>query len=359
MRIHDRYILSKFWKNLLLGLVAFTLIFIIVNISEEIDSFIDHDATVSEIIRYYANLTPWILTLIMPVSVLLSVVFSLGKMARDNELTAFIASGLSLIRLSVPILISSALISLFMIVFSETITPRTYRRSERIKVMDIEEKKPADYQETKKNFHYLGEDNRIYYAQKYNTRLKQLNDVIIHKYKGSRLTRRTDAGKAYWDGEKWIFLNGLVREFKQSGEEISRFKKRAMNNLPEKPEDFAKIQVKPEEMNFFELRNYIDRLRRGGGSVDKYLVDLYFKLSFPFTNFIFAIIGIAFSSSKRKPSMATGFGLTLLISFAYYGILRLGQSLGHSGVLHPVLGAWMVNIIFLVAGGFLLYRANQ
>jgi hypothetical protein len=75
--------------------------------------------------------------------------------------------------------------------------------------------------------------------------------------------------------------------------------------------------------------------------------------------FEFAILGAALSSAKRKPSMATGFGLTLLISFTYYAVLRIGQALGLSGVIDPFLGAWMGNVIFVAIGGMLLYRANQ
>ena len=51
--------------------------------------------------------------------------------------------------------------------------------------------------------------------------------------------------------------------------------------------------------------------------------------------------------------------MTLLISFTYYGILRIGQALGHSGVMEPLLGAWIGNIIFFMVGGILLYRANR
>ena len=132
-----------------------------------------------------------------------------------------------------------------------------------------------------------------------------------------------------------------------------------MKELPERPEDFSKEEIAPEEMNYRQLGVYIDKLARSGGDVDKYRVDLYVKFSFPFTSLIFAMIGAALSSAKRKPSMATGFGLTLLISFTYYGVLRIGQGLGHSGVIDPLLGAWMGNIVFVVIGGMLLYRANQ
>ena len=117
--------------------------------------------------------------------------------------------------------------------------------------------------------------------------------------------------------------------------------------------------IDQENMNFFELREYIDKVAKSGGNVDKYMVDLYFKLSFPFAGCIFVILGIAFASGKRKPSMATGFGLTLAISFIYYGILRVGQTLGHNGVVPPMLAAQLGNIIFLAIGVFSLSRANR
>ena len=154
-------------------------------------------------------------------------------------------------------------------------------------------------------------------------------------------------------------MDGAIRQFHDEGEIITSFRRREFPELPEKPEDLAKESIEPEEMRFSELRDYIDKVRRGGGSIDKYQVDLYFKFSFPFTNLIFALIGAALSSAKRKPSMATGFGLTLLISFSYYGILRIGQSLGHSGVLEPFFAAWMGNIVFLAVGMVLLFRANH
>ena len=83
MRIHDRYILRGFWRNLAIGLIAFTVIYITVDINEEIDNIIDHNDALKDIVSYYVFKMPWILTLIMPVSVLLSTVFSPGKLSRQ------------------------------------------------------------------------------------------------------------------------------------------------------------------------------------------------------------------------------------------------------------------------------------
>ena len=359
MRIHDRYILGGFWRNLLLAFIAFTVIYVTVDLSEETDNFYDSKATAREIASYYFYQLPWILLLTMPISILLSTVFTLGRLSRENELTALVASGMPLTRIARPILLSAFLISLATLVFSEFVVPFANRKAEKIMSVEIEGSRKQDSFKYRKNLHYQGEGNRTWYAERYDIKLSVLMNVALHEHENSKLVRRVDAKKAFWDGSKWVFMDGAIRDFHEAGETVTPFQRKEMPHLPEKPEDIAKEEIDPEEMNFFELREHINKVRRGGGAIDKYLVDMYFKFSFPFTSLIFAIIGVALSSAKRKPSMATGFGLTLLISFMYYGILRVGQSLGHSGVLQPLLGAWIGNIVFLAIGAVLLYRANR
>jgi len=359
VRILDRYVLGDFWRNLAIGLLAFTVIYVTVDVTEQINVYIDNHARPAEIALYYAYKIPWILVLIMPVSVLLATVFSLGKLSKQNELTAFISSGTSLARVASPILVSSIIVSLVMIVFGEFVIPDANRRSVKIMHATIQGERQDEDSRYRSNVHYQGEHGRTYYAESYDVMLKALINPILYEYQGATLHRRIDAKKAFWNGAEWVFVEGAVREFLVQGEKVTPFDKLPMKELSERPEDFTKEEIAPEEMNYRELSVYIDKLGRSGGPVDKYLVDLYFKFSFPFTNFIFAVIGAALSSAKRKPSMAAGFGMTLLISFTYYGVLRVGQDLGHSGMIAPFFGAWMGNAIFVVIGGFLLYRANQ
>lgn len=359
MRIHDGYILSGFWRSVLLGLIAFAVIYVTVDINEEIDNFIDHNATPMQIAEYYLFELPWIILLVTPVAVLLATIFSLGKLARNNELTAFISSGIPLVRVAAPLMVSALLITVLSIVFNDVLVPKTKRRAEEIMLVEIEKKKARSNFRYKTDLYYQGEDHRTYYAERYDISMSMMVNVVVQEYEGAVLRRRIDAKKAFWDGARWVFVEGAIRDFQEAGEDVVRFKRREMENLPERPEDLAKEEIEPEEMNFAELREYIEKVRRGGGAIDKYLVDLYFKFSFPFTNLIFAVIGIALSSAKRKPSMATGFGLTLLISFTYYGILRIGQALGHSGVMQPALAAWIGNFIFIAIGGVMLQKANR
>jgi lipopolysaccharide export system permease protein len=359
VRIHDRYVLGDFWRNLAISLVAFTVIYVTVDLTEEINNFVDNHAHFADAALYYVYKMPWILVLVMPVAVLLATVFSLGRLSKQNELTAFISSGTPLTRVARPIIVSAILVSLTVMAFGEYIIPVANRKSLHIKhVVILKEAEETDSR-YRTNVHYQGEGGRTYYAESYDVMLKALMNPILYEYRGGVLSRRIDAKKAFWDGSEWVFMNGAVREFLAQGEKVTPFDKLPVKELSERPEDFAKEEIAPEEMNSRELKTYIDKLGRSGGPVDKYRVDFYFKFSFPFTNLIFALIGAALASAKRKPSMATGFGLTLLISFAYYGVVRIGQGLGHSGAIDPFLGAWMGNFIFVVIGGCLLYRANQ
>jgi lipopolysaccharide export system permease protein len=357
-RIHDKYLLRQFIKGLLISILAFVVIFVLVDTFEEIDNFIDHEADVSDIAAYYLYSIPFILTYVIPVSLLLGTVFSMGILARRNELTALIASGVSLLRVVAPILIVSILVSCFSAYFNDVVVANANRKKDDIMRYDIEDHVRSS-PEVKENFHYLGEAGFVYLASTYDHRTRSLYDVVVQQFDNNTLKYRIDALEAAWEDSTWVFYNGFKRSFGESGETVETFEVHAVPEIRETPEEFSKEEIDRENMKFGELRQYVEKVRRSGGTVEKYLVDLYFKLSFPFAGSIFVLIGIAFASGKRKQSIASGFGVTLVVSFMYYGVLRVGQTLGHNGVIPPLLAAQLGNIIFLVIGVTLLYRANR
>jgi lipopolysaccharide export system permease protein len=358
LRIHERYVLRQFLKVFIFSIISFTIIYITVDIFEEIDNFIDHDAELPHIMLFYLYSIPFILTYITPVSLLLASVFSMGVLGRRNELTAFIASGLSLVRIARPILFAALVVSAASLLFNEMVVTKANRAMKDIKHYEIEGRQRSDPY-LKENLYYLGDDGFVYLARRYNHRTKTLYDVVVQRFERNTLTRRIDAKRAFWRTDKWIFYQGFDRQFDDQNEEVKRFEELSIPDLRELPEDFAKETIDQEDMNYRQLHAYVDKVRKRGGNVDKYLVDLHFKFSFPLAGFIFVILGIAFASGKRKPSMATGFGLTLAISFIYYGFLRVGQTLGHNGVLQPALAAQLGNILFLAVGIYALVRANR
>ncbi len=356
-RIHDRYLLARFVRIFLYSVLSFVLIYITVNVFEEIDNFIDHDAQLGEITRYYIFSVPFVLTYVVPVSLLLGTVFAMGILARRNELTALLASGVSLVRVAAPIFSVAILVSLVSVFFNDAVVSRANRIKTDIMRHDIEGR-ARENPDVKNNFRYLGAGGFVYLAETYSHENLAMYDVVVQQFDGNTMERRIDARNAKWDGSRWVFSNGFVRTF-EGEEHVEAFDTLVVREMSERPEDFAQKEIDEENMTFAELRRYIERVQKSGGKVQKYLVDLYFKLSFPFAGSIFVLIGVALSSGKRKPSIATGFGLTLVVAFVYYAILRVGQTLGHNGVLPAPLAAQMGNIIFLGVGLAMLRRANR
>lgn len=358
VRIHDRYLLRQYLKILFFSILAFVVIYVTVDVFEEIDNFIDHEASARDIIAYYFYSVPFILTYITPVSLLLGTVFSMGVMSRRNELTALIASGVSLVRVASPIMVTALLVSAGSTYFNDVVVSKANRKNKEIMRYQIEKNTPPP-PGLKENFHYLGAEGFVFHARTYNHAAKSFYDLVIQHFDGKSLDRRIDARKASWQEGKWVLLDGVERVFSAGRESINTFEFLEMPEIRELPEEFGKKEIDQDNMTFVELREYIEKVRRSGGDVRRYFVDLYFKLSFPLAGSIFVLIGVAFASGKRKPSIATGFGITLLISFLYYGVLRVGQTLGHNGVIPPLLAAQFGNIIFLGIGLYSLVRANR
>jgi lipopolysaccharide export system permease protein len=358
IRTHDRYVLARFARVFLISVLIFSIIYITVNVFEEIDNFIDHNASLTDIARFYLYTMPFVLTLVIPVSLLLATMFSMGIMARRNELTAFISSGISLVRVSAPLLVASLFMSLFSTWFNDRVVTRATPVSRQIKVHDIEGK-PRGNPDIKENFHYLGENGFVYLARRYDHAATTLQDVVVQQYAGNTLVRRVDAKSAKFIDGKWVFASGFERAFESDTERVVAFDELAIPELIEKPDDFAKREVDEEDMDFTQLRSRIEKIRRSGGPIERQLTNLYFKFSYPLAGSIFILLGVSLSSGKRKQSIATGFGLTLLIIFVYYVVLRVGQTLGYNGFLPPLLAAQAGNILFLAVGSVLIVRANR
>ena len=71
------------------------------------------------------------------------------------------------------------------------------------------------------------------------------------------------------------------------------------------------------------------------------------------------LIGASLATRLRMQSAALGFGLSVAISFIYYGLMRTGQALGHNGALPPYLAAWIGDMVFGVVGVMMMIQAQR
>jgi len=358
VRILDRYILRRFLTALVFAVLAFVLIFVVVDLVENLDKFIDRDVPRPIVLRYYLYYLPYIFTLVLPVAMLLASLFSVGQMARFNELIAMRSSGVSLYRILWPLFVLAVFVSLFDYYFSEEIAPVTNERKFLIKRRYLDRVPEYVYAKKAHVFVQDAPDRRVFIGY-FDAKEGVARNVSIQVYEGNRLRYRWDAKRMCWSGSRWILEEGYRREFVGDEERVTAFQSEVALKLNFRPDELAKVRKPTEEMSYRELKAFIQDVRRNGGDPRRWLVDLYMKIAFPFSNLVIVMFGAPLAASKRRSGPMVGFGISMAICFFYFGLTRIGISLGHNLRIEPWLGAWMGNILFGAGAVFLLIRAER
>ena len=363
MRLLDRYVLKRFLYVCFFALLAFWLIFLVVDIVEHIDLFIDRGAGLFLVLKYYLYYSPFILVMVLPVAMLLSSLFSLGILARNNELTAMKVSGISLYRTLLPLFILSFLASFMVLGLNELVIPYANQKKTYTRKVEIERRaKPEDI--VFQNVYAQGENGRIFYLSRYDSNRKEGRGVLVQKFEENRLKEQIEANVMRWKDSGWVFENGIYRFFSDSleesqGEEFQRFSQLERSDIKIKPEAFTKPQKNPEEMNYRELFEYTRVKKKAGEDVSAEQTDLHMKLAYPLISFILVLFGSPLAANPRRGSLTINFAITMAIAFVYWFLLRTAQTFGHTQKLPPFLAAWITNFVFAGLGVFLLIKAKK
>ena len=362
LRKLDQYLIKQFAIILGLSIIGFLSVFVIVDLIENLDRFVDNKVPYYIVFKYYLYTLPWFIGIALPMSTLISTVFSIGVIVKKNEWTAMKSSGISLYRLAIPFLLLGLLISILSFVLDNKLVSWGNKKRFEIDSSYIK----------KRSRHKLKNNLKDIFLQKNTSTHISLERYDIKKEKGDVLTwvdlgevslkRRIDAKKIIWDKENnlWKLKSYSIRNF-INGIENSVFfsKKDTLINLDFNPNDINKQARSPEELDYYELTTRIIDLKENGVKTTKWEVTRYLKVSFALSNLIVVLFGIPLVVFKEKDGLSFGIGMSVFVIFSYYAFIKFGQSMGFKGQLSPILSAWIGNIIFSTGGIILLIRAKK
>jgi len=353
MKILTRYLAREFAQNFLLGLGAFSAIYLIVEFFERINAFLYNRATLAMMSSYFLNKIPSILFQVAPASILLSSIITLGLMSRHNEIMAMKSGGISLWRITFPILGVVLIIYVTLLGMSEYIIPPSNQKARTTRELIIEKKKPVAA--FKQNEVWIHSNRAIYSIKVYHPERNFLEGVTIYQFDSKfQLLQRLDARSARWKGGRWVFFRASLTRFDLESFPVRKEYPELILSLPETPADFRVAEKNPDEMNYRDLRDYVRKIERDGYDSGKYRCALYGKMSFPFIGVIMAFLGIPIALRKEKGAgIALGVGFSILIFFVYFWVFSFSLSLGKAGTLPPFLSAWLGNFIFALVGVYL------
>jgi lipopolysaccharide export system permease protein len=343
----DRLISKEYLKLFLLIIISFLSLYLIVDFFERIRMFMSNHATLSQIISYFFFKIPMIISQIIPAAALLAALITFGSMSRSNEIVALKANGISLYRTAASVVTISFIICIFAFSISEFITPYTNQVADRILYVNIQKKQT--FGTFKQNQIWYRGKNAIYNFKMFDPETSTIKGITINYLnKKFELTKRIDAEMAEWRQKQWTFYNLLITNFNAG--DFPSIERAAMKviDLPEKPSDFTSIQKDADKMGFFELKEYIKKIKSEGYDATRYLVDLHGKIAFSLVSILLAVIGISFSlkSSARSGSIGRSIGTGIIVGFSYWLVFAFTMSLGRSGTLTPFIAAWFADFLF-------------
>ena len=260
-----------------------------------------------------------------------------------------------------PLLVLGFLISGFVFIVSDKIIPISSKVSQMIRREELEKRK-ADEKQNKiiENVAVYGTGNRIVFARSYDTMNKQLNDIIIHEHDVSEnLISKTTAASAIWTGNSWKFYKVMIYQVDNSGKIMSApvFYNEKIIPLKEKPRDFASKEWKADFMSYKELYKYIENFKVSGMKITKgLLVDLHYKIAFPFITLIIIMVAAPFAMLSMRGGVMIGVGMSIVIGLLYYAVIAISLAFGKAGIFPPFIAAWFGNIVFVVFGIYLLKK---
>jgi len=355
-KIFDRYIVKKYFKIAFLVFFSILSIFVIITFFERIDNIYEHEKPIWLLFKYIWYFLPKMIYLILPITALTSVLLTFGLLTKSNEIMAMKACGISIYRLIIPIIIIALIFSFFSFFLQEKILPYSNRKAEEIwdKINDVP---PRTYRYLDRRW-VFGKTNRIYHYTYFDPEKKLFNQLSIFEIdmKKWSLKRRIFARRGVLNGNLFLLKNTWLREFRK--DQSLKFIKTPKLKLysPESSDYFIKEWKAPDQMNFYELKKYINELEESGFETVKFKVDLNYKISFPLISFVITILAFPFSFLMGKKGALYGIGLSIALTLIYWAMIGIFKSLGYINLLPPFLGAWGPNFLFFLIGIYLLFN---
>jgi lipopolysaccharide export system permease protein len=349
--ILDRYVTRLFLRIFLMSLLWITALFTIVEFFDRVGTFVDAGASVGTVLRYFLFKIPLSMSRVIGFATLFSTLFCLGLLARTQEITAMRSSGLSVQRISLPLLLLSLVICGLTFVWNEALVPMFTQRAQMIYKVEVKSRKPLSLFGTQ-DIWMRGEGNFIN-VDHFDSKSGTLHGISIFLLnRDFTLKGLIEIPRAKWSEGSWHAQAGTEWSFLPGGKIIKQ-QISAAPPISETPEDLKLLAREPEEFTFFSLQKQIADMKAKGIDATAYEVDLQVKLAVPFISPLMVLLAIPFALKRRvSGGLALSFGVAMLIAFGYWILSAFCFSLGHTGALSPIVSAWVPNAIFAMIGLF-------
>jgi lipopolysaccharide export system permease protein len=356
--ILDRYITKQFLFYFIAGLLVFVTLFMTIDFITSGSRY----AVESDVyLRYYTYYSLEILYQLIPVACLMATVFTLSSMNKNSELIVMFSLGMSLLRISLPIIILVTVFSAATFFLSNEFMTKIIDQKNYIYLAQMK-KKPWQYATSKQENIWYRSGQNIFNIDLLNAKEERAFGVTVYTFSLDwTMQQILDAKEAKIENGQWTLERGKVTVFYDAAAApISEPFDQRVLTLGENVIDIKTSSKASSSMGVRELKKYIERNKEAGLNTTAFEVDYHAKFSFVFTAIVMVLLGIPFSTSNnRSGGVLVNLQICLLLTLVYWAIYSSGLTLGRYGVIPPMLAAWGTNLGMIFLGYFLIWRQKK
>lgn len=353
------YMYKKFFGTFFASMIFFVLILCLTDLFINLWNYISKGVemrTVARILLYYVPKSVWYA---VPIAVLFSTSYMLSDLYAKNELLAIFASGISLFRFTLPLLIVSVVMSFGLFFFEDNVVVSTYAKKMSMQQSALMRSKSLNSQDIV----VMSEEGRVVYkVGYYDNELVRLYTVyVIFRNEDDSFDRMVYADSALWDDEKkcWNLSGNVVYRLDENGDaRITQIDEEHLLRINEEPSIFRNNTISVDEVSTREAREYINHLKKAGFPSAEAKSQYHKKFAFPFVVFIVVFLAIGLSGKTRKNVLIISLALCISAVVLFYVMQMITMIMAKYEVIGPFMGAWFPVIFFIVASTILLEFAR-
>jgi LPS export ABC transporter permease LptG/LPS export ABC transporter permease LptF len=358
----DRYIATRYLRVQALTFLSLLGIFYISEFIDLSDKLFRGSTTSGLLLRYFAAETPQLVYYIVPISVLIATLVTVGALTRSSELVVMRACGVSLYRAALPLLALAVAASVVLFGLEEYVLVSSNRRAADL---DHQIRSGSPRVITVLNRRWTsGRNGDIYHYDQFDPRRGELRNFWRYQFDQTnwRLTRITYAASVRFDPGSlkpddgtatWQCRHGWVRTIAlDGGSDYSVFSTSALTMEP--ADYFGTEPPDAASMTFSQLRDYIDSMRDSGLNILPQLVDLHRKIAFPPVTIVMTLLAVPFAVSTGRRGALFGIGVGMVFAIVYWTTNNLFGVVGAAGLIAPALAAWAPNLLFGAGAAYLM-----
>ena len=362
MRILDRYILKSALGIFIGCLLLFFFLYIIIDVFSHLDEILKQRVNIAMLLEYYLSYLPIIFVQVSPMTCLLAVLYTFGKLNRDNEIIAMRASGLSILQIAKTVIIFGFIVSIFVFWINDKFVPQSLSLTEKTKdQMESGTKKMKEKEsEVLNNLCMFGLRNRLFFINKFSPATNTMEGIIILEHdEKQNITKKIVANKGVYKEGLWRFYQSITYNFDENGQIIEepQYLAEEVMIIPETPREFLTQRQRPDFMTIAQIDDYIWKLSKSGAVtvIRNLKVDLYQRFTMPFTSLIIILLGIPFAlRMKKRATWLSSIGLSLMMGFLYYVLNAVSIAFGKAGILTPIFSASLSHTIAFLAAAYFI-----